>query len=679
MEGSRELDKSQSGKPGKTVTQPTIGNGFQKKAKQLSNAELMELAQLKVELTGTREQRLLVYKKVAQAIEYNAKYKNASSELKSVVKIMLSDYEARIQATGEREDESESSAMKDEQIGKLNERLLELEKKLNSSKETEERQKRKIGELEKKLKERPEADLNEHAKEVKKLKAMVDAAKREQITDESVRTMLAEKDGEIDMAHQIIHEKATAYEELERRLKELEKARDELNIELAVKRKEIDQLNAKEKESNAKLIEELKNQVNETLSYSISETLNESMNTKRTDHDEEVAELRSKAAELGRALREKEKAIQDLQHENVTLRESVREAEEMLRDKNQLLREANVELEGLKRRPVHEPETTGGETNKAIAAEPQAPSTSWAQTLFPTQSRSAGQANQDTWLTNNVQIRDERTRGAGETGRDRPVRSNSQIASRSSQRIPRAKPNLIAVCKKKGGLLDPNEILKRVKDLLQPLINDVEFEDVYQNRNGKTIIKFVNRNDGGKIMNAIAALDDEIERWTVGEKRRIVIKQIDSATTKAELLRELRERNDIDLKDEQLYVLNSTSYSYLRAIITLEEEEAKKILREKDRVKIGFKTCPIDKHVKPLQCFVCGGFNHSGYRNGKVVCENEPRCLDCAQPKTAGHQCKSDQNQKQLECVNCKSTAHSASDRACPIYQKIHRELHARW
>ena len=110
-------------------------------------------------------------------------------------------------------------------------------------------------------------------------------------------------------------------------------------------------------------------------------------------------------------------------------------------------------------------------------------------------------------------------RGEGRTGRDRSDRSNSnsQNASRRSQRNPRAKPNLIAVCKKKGGLLDPNEILKRVKELLQPLINDVEFVDVYQNRNGKTIIKFINRNDGEKIMNAIAALDDEIERWTVGE------------------------------------------------------------------------------------------------------------------------------------------------------------------
>ena len=73
------------------------------------------------------------------------------------------------------------------------------------------------------LKNRRSVGEIKNSKEVEELKKKLAAAKKEQlnqVTDESIKVQLTEKDNEIDLTRLIIHEKATAYEELVKRLGE---------------------------------------------------------------------------------------------------------------------------------------------------------------------------------------------------------------------------------------------------------------------------------------------------------------------------------------------------------------------------------------------------------------------------------------------------------------------------
>ena len=514
--------------------------------------------------------------------------------------------------------------------------------------------------------------------EIKRLNEELKRASDErlnQITDDDIKKKIAEHENENGLNRQIIHEKAQENEQLKQEINKLKNEREQLTIEVAVGKKALASLQVEKEESNDKLIEQLKSQ--------LSDTLNDTLNSRDINITGDTFELRNKIETLEATVKEKEKSIDDLKTELRSAKEIENELNEMLECKNTMLREANEEVRRLKKETTtaieRQPRMTYSQATAAKVNQPPINEQSLPQ------EPGDGRDGRDTaWLASKVQIRSRITtnnnlNNTTSPTKHRAVRPQTHRNPNEPKRRDQRRINMIAVSKKRVSLLDENETYEKVKSVLQPLIDTIEFADVYQNKKGKSIVKFFNKKDEAAIMTALSELDDEAERWIVGEKRRLMIREISNSTTKVEILNELKSRNGIQLSEDQLYVLNNPKYPNQRAIITLPESEAKRVLEERDRVRIGFKTCPIDKHVKPLQCFVCSGFNHSGYKHGRIVCENEPHCLDCAEPNPAGHQCKSEHGVKIRRCLNCKSTAHTASDRACPVYQSIYQDLLARW
>ena len=499
-------------------------------------------------------------------------------------------------------------------------------------------------------------------------------------------------ENEINLNRKIIHEKAQESKKLNQELDQLKEAGNKLKVEVATLKSENQRLKVEKKEANENLIEGIKSQLNDTLNVSFG-------NRERLC-TEESNELRAKIAGLERALADRETLLAELRSKLEELRESESELNEQLREKNAMLREAHVELENLKKSLAEckrdqaeqraesaernaQSNVTGGELSALdrLMQAPRNPTTRGPNqnqiekaarrrpgdhTQFPPL---ASGNHENAWLSRNVPLRSRPSPPPRADGDFRPT----------EDRPPRQRVHLIAVNKRSTGLYTTQEILVRTRQILLPFRKEIEFADIYMNKNGKTIIKHHKKEDGEKILEALKKIENETEAWRVGEKRRLIIKGIPSHLTKEEIMADLSEVNGISVRADQLRQLNGSGYSSQRAILTIDEEEAKRILSQTDRVILEFKSCPIERDLKPLQCFVCGGFNHSAYKFGKLVCTNKPTCAKCGdetdQPRDPTHECNVDNKR----CSNCKATDHSASSKACPIYQKLLRDLANRW
>lgn len=431
-----------------------------------------------------------------------------------------------------------------------------------------------------------------------------------------------------------------ANEELQKATKELESMKKRLNIaEQSESNKFVSELTTKMDETNDKLknmIKEREQQLDE-LKKSAGKS-----NDVIKKQKEEIACMMAKQSDLNNAIEEKNKAIDEMTTELAAL---------------------NSQIDKAKGNPGDS--VAGGAY--AYSQWPSLPK-SKHQTVNQSEPRSMDAGR---WLQNNVHVKT----GCRSNALNRAIQ-NRPSNDRSSTR---ERVHLIAVNKRPTGLLSEDELQARTKDLMRPLRKEIRFADIYQNKKGKTIIKYHRKEDGDKILEALSKIELEAEYWRVGEKRRLIIKNIPNHLTKAQIIEDLAAENGIAVREDQVRQLSGSAFSSQRAILTMNEDEAKGILDRTDRVVIEFKTCRIERDLKPLQCFVCGGFNHSAYKFGKLVCTNKPSCSKCGveteQPRCPNHQCESNRT----KCSNCKATDHSASSKDCPIYQKILRELSDRW
>ena len=148
------------------------------------------------------------------------------------------------------------------------------------------------------------SDRDSLKKEVERLKTELTRTKSEKvgvIGDNEVKQMLKESEQEIEMNRKIIHEKATENDQLNEKIKSLEKERDDLKLELAVEVREVErlqtELSGKREEGNEKLIDDLKNQLNETLQENAgSNAASQRTEEERDSASAQIEELRSEFA-----------------------------------------------------------------------------------------------------------------------------------------------------------------------------------------------------------------------------------------------------------------------------------------------------------------------------------------------------------------------------------------------
>ena len=247
---------------------------------------------------------------------------------------------------------------------------------------------------------------------------------------------------------------------------------------------------------------------------------------------------------------------------------------------------------------------------------------------------------------------------------------NGRDRERRSERI-----HVITVQQRPTSLKNGSQIYEEISELLKPLRGEVEFENIVKNKNEKTIIKYKNEGDKKKILDRIEQLENEVEINSVVEKRRIMIKSIPKGITKNQIVEDLNSNlNNIKVDEKDVHVKNNPDFYYQRAIIVLNAPEARDLLNRSSRVVIGFKACPIERDTNPLQCYNCGGFGHSAYKNGKLVCRNIQKCIKCGSDKHEGNCDES----RQTKCLNCKLN-HSTNSKTCQVYLKVEQQISDRW
>ena len=422
----------------------------------------------------------------------------------------------------------------------------------------------------------------------------------------------------------------------------------------------------------------------------------------------QLNEALDKVKDQQKVLQDQVELIDKLQSDKEKLKKRLSESESaeeltwQLEQKNDMLRKAQEELNKTRKELDEERQRSTDDKNRSKKAQStqtdnqneRLEAMNWPPLSSVNQTGAKRKSSQPTESTANPGHR-EAAGGSQASGTDHSIQldwiqRNIPIRRRNEQNHHRANPShqkskpiptkefIIAIARRPTTLFTREEALPKVKEALKP-IKSTSITDIYQNKNGKVIVKYREKEDGCKVLDTLKAIEEDFEFWKVGEKRRLVVKRIHKTLSKAQILAELAE-NGIQARPDQVHVLNRADYVYQRAILTLDEHEAKQVLQRTDHVKIDWRACPIEPHVRPLQCYVCGGFNHSGYRQGKLVCENEKKCLNCAEKKFNGHVCNRDQDgHDRVKCINCGSTEHPASDKRCPIYQAIIKDLQARW
>ena len=468
---------------------------------------------------------------------------------------------------------------------------------------------------------------------------------------------------------------------------ELERKIGELENDLQLARAENQPLTMVNGMDDATLIRGLRKELNQAM-----DTIKDQRKTLK--EQTEMLEMLEKKCESAEKNLEEQKSTEkelnwQLEQKNHMLREAEKELAKLKRERTDREANSNERVDPSKAQTAQsdQQQESSREDWPALRSNSEIPQNSrhigaWSQhqttnltrkPLEKVASRTANHSqlnnnpNPQSWLRENVPIRERP-----------PEKANGDRPGIRNQRKSAAKEYIIAVDTRPTSLFRRDEALPKVKEVLRPC-RTASITDVYQNKNGKVIIKFKDQEDSSKIMEELKKIEDDFEFWKVGEKRRLIIKRIHRSLNKAQIQAELAE-NEIDVGLDQLHILSGGEFHYQRAIITLNESDAKQLLQKTDHVKIAWKACPIEPHIKPLQCFVCGGFNHSGYRHGRLVCQNERKCLSCAEKKTENHTCKTNPNgSDRVKCTNCGSTEHPASDKLCPIYQSILQDLQAQW
>lgn len=287
------------------------------------------------------------------------------------------------------------------------------------------------------------------------------------------------------------------------------------------------------------------------------------------------------------------------------------------------------------------------------------------RTNFPPldQSYSAALNNNASQLGNNHQHFKSRRRDKNSSNKNEDNPYNERRMNREIK-----KQKVIVIKLRETSLLKEQELFNKVNSLIKPIDKEVNFSEVNLNKSGKVIIGYQEESHHQLIMDSLTPLNEEIESNMIKNKKAILIKGIPNFVEEEEIRDALSSTYKID-EIHKIKLIQNPSFKYNRCTVILNEKDAYDLYKE-EFMRLGYKNCSIEANTRPLQCINCLKFNHSAYREGKLVCRNDAKCLECGGDHQTKHH-NSDEATEISGCSNCKSKEHKSNDKNCPIYQKI--------
>lgn len=202
------------------------------------------------------------------------------------------------------------------------------------------------------------------------------------------------------------------------------------------------------------------------------------------------------------------------------------------------------------------------------------------------------------------------------------------------------------------------ELLKTVKNSINPRELGVDIKDIKKTRNGDLLLTVENgHNKAETLKKEMRRKLPEATTSLLVNTKVLHVKDIDQVTT----VEEIREAvcGEIVIKPETFDVraLRPAYGNRQNATIIMPDEDAEKLLAL-GKIKIGWTNCKILERKKDVKCYKCWEYGHL-----KAQCSGQDRenlCLRCCKE---GHKASDCQNPPY--CVHCKKEGHQSGNPKC--------------
>lgn len=270
-------------------------------------------------------------------------------------------------------------------------------------------------------------------------------------------------------------------------------------------------------------------------------------------------------------------------------------------------------------------------------------------------------------------------------------RSYSEILKTKSNKIrenkSKSRSTILVIEKQKTSLVKSNDLYEKVSTSLSAIDKDVGFEEVTLNKSGKIIVKFKEDKHEQLVREKLMEFEKEMDMHKLRSNKSIMIKSIPKQITKEQIEKELVETYNVN-GQIRTRLISNPAFKFNRCAVVLNEESAVHLC-ELDHIRLGFRACKVEPNHTPVQCINCYRFGHVAYRNGQLICRNEPVCIECSHNhKTSEHKSVESAEKEEggseseidiIKCSNCKQSGHKANSKECQIYKNIQKRLIDKW
>lgn len=243
--------------------------------------------------------------------------------------------------------------------------------------------------------------------------------------------------------------------------------------------------------------------------------------------------------------------------------------------------------------------------------------------------------------------------------------------------------HVLIVRPKKGGKMDSKALSAEMRSSIpDPKGKGIGVQWTRPLHNGGVLVKVDSPKDLSALQDALTShetLGPKVD-VVIPKKRapRIIIYDVPSTTKSEEVVDALSKQASIDasMVRAKFGINKNDSKHWVMEL----DPPAFNVVRKVGNIKIDWASCRVGEHLRPTQCYKCGGYGHIA-----KSCQSAECCMRCSKP---GHRAKDCKSKK--FCGNCNisnkkaspsgqkvETAHGLLDQNCPC-RRIEREAMAK-
>lgn len=206
------------------------------------------------------------------------------------------------------------------------------------------------------------------------------------------------------------------------------------------------------------------------------------------------------------------------------------------------------------------------------------------------------------------------------------------------------------------------DLLKTVKQAVNPTEIGVVVKDVIKTRNGELILTIENGSDKAEVLRReLTEKLPEVTTSMLRNKTVIHIKDLDEVATEDEVREAVSKSISVRPEAIEIRALRPAYGSKQNVTLVMAETDGQKLIGM-GKIKIGWTSCRILERKKEVKCFKCWEHGHvKAQCNGP---DRERMCLKCGKE---GHQASDCQNTPY--CVHCKQEGHQSGNSKCTAFR----------